>query len=127
MKVIYEVNLSVSADVLDEYVPWLQQHVEEMLAIDGFESAQLLKICEPPESDDRVGFTVQSQLEGRGAMENYLTDHAERMRQTGVDRFGQYVTATRRIFVEGLTRATTDEICPLKDNEAGASAAQHDD
>ena len=119
MKVIYEVNLSVSADVLDEYVPWLQQHVEEMLAIDGFESAQLLKICEPPESDDRVGFTVQYLLEDRCAMEDYLLHHAERMRQTGVDRFGEYVTATRRIFVVGLTRATCEEICPrTKDQES---------
>ena len=126
MKVIYEVNLSVSAHVLEEYVPWLEQHVEEMLSIDGFESAQLLKVCEPPEADDRVGFTVQYQLEDRCAMEDYLLNHADRMRQTGVDEFGQYVTATRRIFVVGLTRATCEEVCPRTEEPGPTPAVQQE-
>ena len=37
--VIYEVNLTVDNDVIDEFDAWLQKHVDEMLAIPGFVSA----------------------------------------------------------------------------------------
>ncbi|WP_281286476.1 DUF4286 family protein [Legionella geestiana] len=43
MTIIYEVNLSVDADILEEYVAWLQEHVRLMLQFPGFQSAEVFK------------------------------------------------------------------------------------
>ena len=41
--VIYEVNLEVDKAIEEEYATWLADHVREMLEMDGFESAEILR------------------------------------------------------------------------------------
>jgi len=40
-RVIYEVNLFIDADTLEDYKAWLLPHMQEMLTLPGFISAQL--------------------------------------------------------------------------------------
>ncbi len=102
--VIYEVNLSLSREVADKFDLWLKGHIDDMLAIAGFVSASVYKGQPSPgvEPDpDRVYRTVQYRISTREALDDYFRDHATRMRQTGIDRFGEGLTAKRRILVDG--------------------------
>ena len=92
---IYEVNLSVEPDVADEYEAWLARHIEEILVIDGFTSAEWFELTDVP--TDRREYVVHYRISNRTALERYFRDHAERMRQDGTERFGGRFTASRRV------------------------------
>lgn len=88
--IIYEVNLQVKAEIYQEFKSWLQKHVDEMLEIEGFVKAQTFTF-------DETSFSVHYSVESPEALESYFTNHAPRMRQDGLDRFGENFSANRRI------------------------------
>ena len=96
---IYEVNLKVDAEIIDQYMPWMHRHLEEMVEIPGFSAASLFE--RRPEEEDEPGegvvlLTAHYVVEDEAAMQAYLEGPASRMRQDGIDRFGGRFTATRR-------------------------------
>ena len=91
---IYEVNLAVDGDAAEAMAVWLRAHIGEMVALDGFEGAAWYQ--REPE-DGRQQWTVHYRLAGHRALQVYLDEHAGRMRQDGMDRFGGRFTATRRV------------------------------
>jgi hypothetical protein len=91
---IYEVNLTINSDIADDYDAWLGDHIRQILAIDGFLSAEWFVV----ESSSKAReWTVQYRLRDRASLERYFTEHAAQMRADGVDRFGDGFSATRRI------------------------------
>ena len=122
--VIYEVNLAIAPGRVNEYSAWLEEHVREMLALDGFESAALYArsgTSELPPSPGGAGrsradgnaddetadapervpegdrhWTVHYHLESREALDRYFEEDAERMRAKGDDQFEE-VHAERRV------------------------------
>ena len=96
--VVYEVNLTVDRDIADEYAGWLGEHVCEMLALPGFESAEWL---EDAEADASAGadprWTVHYRLGSYDDFLRYEREHAPRMRAEGLERFGTKFSATRRL------------------------------
>lgn len=89
---IYEVTLEVDAELAEEYLQWLHEHVAEMLSLDCFESAKILRDCERPAS-----FCVQYHLGGSADLRRYLDKYAPAMRAQGEARFGGRFRASRRI------------------------------
>ena len=106
-QVLYEVNLEVDTEIVEAFDAWLQEHVQEMLQLPGFVSASILR-DEPSESGPgaSVGRTCQYFLQDRPALDTYLEKHATRMRQAGIDRFGDRFRASRRILQAGDTLAS---------------------
>ena len=98
MNVIYEVNLGVAAPVAEDFADWLPGHVEEVLALPGFIDASIARI--EANSDNSAQWSVRYSLEDRQALDEYLQTHAERMRADGISRFGDQLSATRRILIE---------------------------
>ena len=96
-RVIYEVNIEVDAAAHDDYRVWLHDHIAEILALPGFTGAKVFEVLEPPPSAGRVGMCVQYVLKGREALDDYLRDHAPRLRADGLSRFGGRFQATRRV------------------------------
>lgn len=96
-KVIYEVNIEVDASAHEEYRVWLRDHVAEILALPGFTGAKVYEVLEPPPSAGRVGLCVQYSLRDQVALDDYLRDHAPRLRADGLARFGDRFQATRRV------------------------------
>ncbi|NBB85079.1 MAG: DUF4286 family protein [Bacteroidetes bacterium] len=92
---IYEVNLHVDAAAASAYADWLPTHIDEMLAIDGFEKATWYTVEDA--EDDRVHWCIHYQLGDRAALEAYFDGPAEAMRQEGLERFEGQFTADRRI------------------------------
>lgn len=99
--VVYEVNLEVERATYPAYYAWLCEHVREIVALPGFVQAQILEPLELDEiivSAERQQVTASYLLTDETALQNYLKHHAPRLRQQGLDKFGNKFTATRRIF-----------------------------
>ena len=101
--VIYEVNLAVDRDVIDEFTAWLRPHIEAILTLEGFVRATMLE----REHDggaaarpDRALLTVHYYLRDRAALETYFERHAAALREDGIRRFPDRFTADRRILHE---------------------------
>lgn len=93
--VIYEVNISVDATIIDAYKAWLKPHIAEILALPGFTGATLYRVdCV---GADRIELCVHYQLLSEAHLRAYLQEHAPRLRADGVARFGTQFQATRRV------------------------------
>ena len=95
--VLYEVNLVVEAALAESYLPWLEEHIQEMLQFQGFEGAKLW-MEQPDEPDDALRYTVHYVITAMDDLERYFAEHAERMRGDGMERFPVGVSAHRRVF-----------------------------
>ena len=94
--VLYEVNLEAEAGIEAPFDTWLRDHIADVLQFDGFLSAEVLDDdAEAPAG--RVRRTVLYRLRDRAALDAYLQDHAPRMRQQGVEKFGDRYSAHRRV------------------------------
>lgn len=107
---IYEVNLTVDAEISTEYSAWLREHVRKLLDFDGFEGAAWYTRTETGDAipDDEAPdgprhWTLQYYVRDDEALQTYLDKHAATMRQDGTERFEGRVQADRRI----LQRART--------------------
>lgn len=95
---IYEVTLTIQREIIDTFDGWLANHVEEMLAIPGFVSANVFSLDD--DEDGNAQRVTQYILESEGHLESYFADRSAEMRQAGIDRFGDQFTATRRTLRE---------------------------
>jgi hypothetical protein len=95
--VVYEVDLEVDADIAPGFRDWLRAHVRELLALPGFLDAAVFDVRDPVPEGGRVGLYVQYRLRDDAALQAYLRDHAPRMREAGVARFGTRFRASRRV------------------------------
>ena len=91
---LYEVNIRVHASIADAYRDWLEHHVGEMLQFDGFEQAEVFE--DAAEEGARV-FVAHYHVRSQAALDRYLKEDAPRMRAEGTQRFGDQMTATRRV------------------------------
>ena len=111
--VLYEVNLEADAAIEGPFDTWLRDHIADVLQFDGFLSAEILddESVSPP---GRVRRIVQYRLRDRAALEEYLREHAPRMRTQGVEKFGDRYTSERRVLAhreEFIRGAFSTENC----------------
>ena len=95
--VIYEVNLAVEPEIDVDWRDWIGPHMAELVSLDGFEAANLYRV-EAEQETATIHYTVQYQVKSREALECYFQEHAPRLRQEGLERFGDRFQATRRIY-----------------------------
>jgi len=95
--IVYEVNLAVDRDIVDDYRAWLSAHVAEILRLPGFVDARILDVLEPAQDAHRVALCVQYTLRDRASFDAYVRDHAPRMRGEGEARFGGRFQVSRRV------------------------------
>lgn len=96
---VYEVNLSIDREIIDEFDAWLEQHVRAMLELPGFVGADTFHV--DADSPARIGRTVHYRMESERALEAYLSGPAEQMRRSGALRFADRIAATRRVLRPG--------------------------
>jgi len=90
--VVYEVDLFVNKKIYPKFKTWLDEHIKEMLTIDGFMNA---KITDNKENEPHL--TVQYQVSSYDKLDTYFKTQADEMRQKGIDKFGDQFRAERRI------------------------------
>lgn len=99
MNIIYEVNLSVQPEIEAEYRAWLVDHIGEILALPGFIGAQSFDVQQDA-SISTIAICVQYRLESQAALDDYLQQHAPRLRADGITKFGDRFSATRRVLTQ---------------------------
>lgn len=94
--VIYEVNLKLNPNIEQDYLQWLDDHIDRMLKFPGFKNAFVYR---PEQTDDSnwKGLCIQYFVENRDFLQDYLDRHAPSMRQEASVRFGSLFYADRRI------------------------------
>jgi hypothetical protein len=93
--VIYEVELEADRAIEKSFDTWLRDHVADVLQFEGFQSADILHTDSG--DPERIRRLVQYRLHDRSALERYLRDHAERMREEGVGRFAERARSVERV------------------------------
>ena len=96
-RVVYEVNLDLDASIADDYRAWLEAHIREILDLPGFIGARLAQVDDPAAPSGRVALCVRYTLRDAATLDEYLRDHAPRLRAEGQARFGGRFTAQRRV------------------------------
>ena len=96
-RVVYEVNLDLDVSIADEYRTWLEAHIREILGLPGFIGARLAQVDDPAAPSGRVALCVRYTLRDAATLDEYLRDHAPRLRAEGQVRFGGRFTAQRRV------------------------------
>lgn len=92
---IYEVTVNVDPEVADEFLVWLQHHVDEMKALDPIDDAWLYRSVD--EADGAIVFVSRYAMADRASYQRYLDQFAASMRSDGQARFGGRFTASRRL------------------------------
>ncbi|MEO8161388.1 MAG: DUF4286 family protein [Arenimonas sp.] len=101
--IVYEVNLFVDRAIEAAYRAWLEAHVREIIALPGFEGAQVFERLEPAPAEGEFVLCTQYRLSDAAALAEYLREHAPRLRADGLARFGDNFRAERRVLA-GLAR-----------------------
>jgi antibiotic biosynthesis monooxygenase (ABM) superfamily enzyme len=95
--IVYLVELEMDAALRGEYLAWMDEHVQAMLALPGFTGAEIQIRSEPPPPAGRFVVQAHYRLRDRAAWDGYLLEHAPRMRQAGLARFGPRVQTSRTL------------------------------
>lgn len=99
--VIYEVNLTLNAEIFNAFYAWLPEHMQQILQHPGFLSAEMGVIEQQDESHKkqiRVSYTIDHY----DHLQDYLTHHAPNMRADAIKQFGDQFSATRRVILDSV-------------------------
>ncbi len=94
--IIYSVRLVIQAYDEKELVKWLQdEHIPEMLETGLFSSGRLHRVLDGIAGNKTL--VVHYICESLQDYETYIYTHAAAMRQKGIDKFGDKISASREL------------------------------
>lgn len=94
--IIYEVNLTLDADIYQDYLNWLKPHMKKMLTFNGFLNAELIENKES--NGQKYYVSARYYIDNQSALEDYFNHYAKDMRQEGMDLFKNKFSASRNIY-----------------------------
>ena len=99
--VTYSVRTTVRHEIYNEFINWLQEeHIHDVLALPGFLGAQLcLRKGGSMESSSK-DVMIHYQLQDEEAVKVYMTEHALRLREKGLEKFPGQFSAQREVWLE---------------------------
>jgi len=93
--IIYNVTIHVEEAAREAWLEWMQQtHIPEVLATGKFTEARLCRVL-TGEQQGGTSFAIQYLTPSREKLEQYYREDAPRLRQLGIDRFGDQFVAFR--------------------------------
>tara|TARA_B100001250_G_C19607582_1_gene703468 strand:- start:624 stop:911 length:288 start_codon:yes stop_codon:yes gene_type:complete len=93
--VIYEVNITVSPQIYDTFLSWLDSHIIEMLKFEGFQNYNIYF-----NKEDEYSITIHYNIKEMRYLDTYIENYASNMRSKGKDEFQEKVSMTRRILIK---------------------------
>jgi len=94
--IMYNVTVSVDADVASEWLLWMQQvHIPDVLATGLFAEAKIARIL--AEEEGGKAYSIQYFAESMAQYEQYEREHAVRLRADHQARFGKKTAAFRTL------------------------------
>lgn len=95
--IIYNVTLKVEADIVPEWVQWMEQeHMPELMASGLFTGYRLCRLLEQDESEG-LTYSAQCHCASLDDYRTYIAIHAPEMREKGFVKFGNKFIAFRTV------------------------------
>ncbi len=80
--ILYEVSIVVDNDIYEEYLTWLDDHVQELLKLEGFSKAEIW--CDQNQSNQII---CHYHIESEKHYTDYIEIHSPKLRADGTRRF----------------------------------------
>lgn len=95
--VIYNVTIKVENGLADAWVAWMkEEHMPELMGTGLFLEARLCRLLQQDELEG-VTYSAQYACESMQQYEDYIDNHAEKMREKSFARFGGKFVAFRTV------------------------------
>jgi hypothetical protein len=92
--IIYNVTINIDHSVHNQWLQWIEnKHINDVLATGLFNNARLVKVL--VEEDEGATYSVQYFSDSREKLNDYYKNHAPRLRQEGLQLFGDKMLAFR--------------------------------
>ena len=92
---IYNVTINVDPSIHTVWLDWMKNtHIPDMLGTGKFSEARMCRVLVEEETGG-LTYAIQYLTDNREKLEAYYSEDAARMRQDGVDRFGEAFVAFR--------------------------------
>jgi hypothetical protein len=90
---IYNVTINIEESVHEEWLTWIQEHIQDVLATGRFASAKLTQVL----VEEEMGFTysVQYTANTREDLDEYYRIDAPKLRSDGMKKFANKMVAFR--------------------------------
>ena len=93
--IIYNVTINIHESVHDQWLNWMQQkHISDVLATGKFSSARIVKVLVAEEMGGTT-YSVQYTTDSKETLEKYYQEDAPRLRDEGLQLFGDKMLAFR--------------------------------
>jgi hypothetical protein len=111
--ITYEITTTVPADLADAYERYMiERHIPDLLATGSFEGATFSR-----SSDGR--YRIRYEARSRETLDQYLSDHAFRLRQHFADTFPDGIELSREEWEQiRIWERENDFLCNFGDNNA---------
>ena len=94
---IYNVTVQVYKEIATPWLQWLvNEHIPQVLRTGCFSHYQLVKLLDVDESE-AITYAIQYYADSRELIDRYLNEHADELRQSGLEKWGDGYIAFRTI------------------------------
>lgn len=91
---IYNVTINIEESVHDEWLSWIQDHIQEVLATGKFASAKLTQVL-VEEDMGGVTYSIQYTASTREDLDEYYRVDAPKLREGGIQKFASKMVTFR--------------------------------
>ena len=91
---IYNVTVNIDKSIHSEWLNWIESHIYKVLETGHFTIAKLTEVLVEEEFGART-YSIQYTAKNREDLDNYYRLDADKLRQEGIQKFGDKVLAFR--------------------------------
>jgi len=94
--IVYNVTVKVDNTILKDWLIWIEKHMPEVVNTGCFVSSSFFELLDPKTDVNRT-FVIQYFAENMKEYEKYVSDFAPKLREDGMQKFGDNFVAFRSI------------------------------
>ncbi len=95
--IIYNVTIKAETGIATQWMQWMQEeHLNDMMNTGLFSDYRLCRLLEQDETEG-VSYVVQYHCDSVENYQTYVKEHAPKMRQKGINKFGGRFVAFRTV------------------------------
>jgi hypothetical protein len=95
--IIYNVTVKVDKEIAADWLKWMKkEHIPELMRTGLFSDYRLCRLLEQDETE-AITFSAQYFCDSLEHYQSYISEHADKMRKKGFDRFGNRFIAFRTV------------------------------
>lgn len=91
---IYNITLSINLSIHNEWLIWIEKHILTVLNTGKFSAAKLTEVLVDDDANSKT-YAIQYTANSRQDLDSYYQNYAEKLRQEGLQKFGDKVLAFR--------------------------------